>query len=310
MSGNLVYVLRPRGSRLRQLVRVDRLGQWEPIAPPARTYVNLRVAPDGRRIVVGVEQGAATDVWTFDLSRATWSQLTFNGRSGVPIWTPDGSRVTFVLTSESGPQLYWKAADGSGPEERLSSEPGNPHSWNPDGRRLARTTGGVATVGLGILTLDGSMKTEPFLSNREGTEMAAPAFSPDGRWLAYVANESGRRQVYVRQFPATAGRWLVSSDGGIQPMWARNGRELFYRIGDKMMAVDVTTTPVFRAGTPRLLFEGRYEGDAVRANYDVMPDGHFIMIKATEQESTQRRLNIVLNWGEELKRRVTSTEQK
>jgi Tol biopolymer transport system component len=161
-----------------------------------------------------------------------------------------------------------------------------------------------------LLSLDGARETRPFLSKPEGTEMAAPAISPDGHWIAYVANDSGRRHVYVRPFLEGDGRWLISDRGGTQPMWSRSGRELFYRDGDRMMAVNVTATPVFRADTPKLLFEGHFESPAVRANYDVMPDGqHFVMVKAAERESTNRQLNIVVNWSEELRRRLLGSAQ-
>jgi len=311
-TGSLVYVSRVSRSAPKHLVLADRRGQAEQIAQPARSYGNPRVSPDGQRIVVDVQGPTGTDIWAYDVPRGTWSQLTFNARSGVPVWTPDGKRITFVVATDGRSKLYWKAADGGGPDELLSTEPGNPHSWAPDGRLLARA-GGNPTGGGGsqvmLLSMDGGRETRPLLAKREGTEMAAPAIHPSGRWIAYVANDSGRRQVYVRPFPEGEGRWLVSVEGGTQPMWGRNGQELFYRDGDKMMAVRVTTTPVFRADTPRLLFEGHYESPAVRANYDVMADGqHFVMVKAAEQESTNRRLNIVVNWGEELKRLAPGNE--
>ena len=121
-----------------------------------------------------------------------------------------------------------------------------------------------------------------------------------------IANETGRREVYVRPFPAGEGRWRISSDGGTQPMWARNGRELFYRNGDKMMAAAIAASPTFRADRPMLLFEGHFEGPAVRADYDVTPDGHFVMIKADERSSVNRQLNVVINWGAELARRISA----
>jgi Tol biopolymer transport system component len=309
-TGSLVYIARAGGSRLRHLMLVDRRGQAEQIAPPARSYADPRVSPDGQRIVVDIfQENTGTDVWVYDMPRTTWNQLTFNGKSNVPIWTPDGKRVTLAATTDGRSKLYWKAADGSGPDELLSTEPGHPHSWSPNGRWLAQTTGGPTNIGIGLLPMDGDRKMRPFVSKKEGNEMAAPAFSPDGRWIAYVSNESGRRQVYVRGFPAGEGRWLVSSEGGTQPMWARDGRELFYRDGDKMMAVAAATTPVFRADKPKLLFEGRYESPAIRSNYDVTADGqHFVMVKADEQQSTNRQLNIVVNWADELRRRVPGSD--
>jgi hypothetical protein len=154
-----------------------------------------------------------------------------------------------------------------------------------------------------MLGLPGDRKPRPFLQTpaNEG----GPIFSPDDHWLAYVSDESGRQEIYVRPFPGPGGKIPISTDGGTEPMWARNGRELFYRNGDKMMATAVETNPVFAAGKPKLLFEGHYETGigAFEPDYDVSPDGQrFLMIKASEQESAPTQLNVVLNWSDELRR--------
>jgi len=134
-----------------------------------------------------------------------------------------------------------------------------------------------------------------------------PRFSSDGRWLAYTSDESGRYEIYVQPYPGPGGKWQISTEGGTEPAWNPNGRELFYRSGDKMMAVDIATQPGFAAGTPRMLFEGKYEAAPVpSADYDVSSDGQrFLMLKSSEQEqAAPTQINVVLNWFEELKRRV------
>ncbi len=132
--------------------------------------------------------------------------------------------------------------------------------------------------------------------------------SPDDRWLAYVSNESGREEIYVRPFPDPGGKLQISTEGGTEPMWSRDGRELFYRIGDKMMAVAIATEPRLAPGSPTLLFEGRYrsgsEGGNPATGYDVAPDGRFVMIRAEEGAGGTQQINVVLNWFEELKRLV------
>lgn len=171
-----------------------------------------------------------------------------------------------------------------------------------------------------MLPLDGERKPRRFLQTPFHETMAT--LSPDGRWLAYVSDESSRREVYVQSFPGlprdpsrgpggstaltAGGKWQISTEGGTEPVWARNGKELFYWNGAKMMAVDITTQPTFSAGTPRLLFEGRYERSrGFRANYDVTPDGErFVMVRAGEQEWAATQVNVVLEWFEELKRRA------
>jgi len=148
---------------------------------------------------------------------------------------------------------------------------------------------------------------QPFLPSQ--TLEDAPQISPDGRWLAYATTESGRREIYVKPYPGPGGKWQISTEGGTEPVWNRSGRELFYRSGDKMMAVDITTQPSFAAGKPRQLFEGDYVSTEVglaRPDYDVSPDGQrFLMLKPAEQEqAAPTQINVVLNWTEELKRLV------
>ena len=135
----------------------------------------------------------------------------------------------------------------------------------------------------------------------------APVFSPDGHWLAYASAESGRYEIYVNAYPGPGGKYQISTEGGTEPVWNRNGREMFYRSGDRMMAVAITTQPVFSAGRPTMLFQGQYQPNpTMNANYDVSPDGQrFLMVKPTSaQETGPTQINVVLNWFEELKRRV------
>jgi hypothetical protein len=149
-------------------------------------------------------------------------------------------------------------------------------------------------------------KAQPFI--RTPFNETVPQFSPlDGRWLAYVSNESGRNEIYVQAYPGPGGKWQISTDGGTEPVWNRNGRELFYRSGNKMMAVDITAQPSFSAGKPRVLFEGPYlPTPATFPNYDVSLDGQrFLMLKPAEKIQAQStQINVVLNWFEELKQKV------
>jgi hypothetical protein len=148
-------------------------------------------------------------------------------------------------------------------------------------------------------------KAQPFLQTRFNEQ--SPQFSPDGRWLAYTSDESGRNEIYVQPYPGPGGKWQISTEGGTEPVWNRNGREFFYRSGDKMMAVDIATQPSFAAGKPRMLFEGKYTPTAATfPYYDVSPDGQrFLMLKPVEsQASAPTQMNVVLNWFEELKQKV------
>jgi serine/threonine protein kinase/Tol biopolymer transport system component len=311
-TGSLVYVRGDVQSALRRLVWVARNGAEQIITAPPRTYLFPRVSPDGGRIAVGISEHE-THLWLYDLARETLTRLTFEGTiNHNPAWTPDGKRIAFNSDKEGTTNIYWQLADGSGGLERLTTSQNSnvPMSWTPDGQLLAFMESNP-TTGADIWVLRISdRKPQPFLQTPFNESV--PRFSPDGHWLAYISNESGRYEVYVQPYPGPGGKWQISTEGGTEPTWNHNGRELFYRNGDKMMAVDIATRSGFAAGKPRMLFEGRYErSPATSPNYDVSPDGQrFLMLKPSEQEaSAPTQINVVLNWFEELKRRVPAEKK-
>jgi Tol biopolymer transport system component len=314
-TGSLAYVSGRVQSDQRKLVWVSRNGTEQPLAAPAHAYVFPRLSPDGQRVAVAI-QGQETQIWLYDLPRETLARLTFEGNQNYnPVWTPDGKRIAFESNKEGPLNIFWQLADGSGGLERMTTSEyiHAPMSWTPDGQLLAfievtPTTG----IDIWILPMNNPSagsgqvrKAQPFL--RTEANESVPRFSHDGRWLAYMSDESGRNEIYVQPYPGPGGKWQISTEGGMEPMWNPNGRELFYRSGDKMMAVDIGTQPAFSPGTPRMLFEGRYEMAPIPiTNYDVSPDGQrFLMIKPTEQaQAAPTQINVVLNWFEELKQKV------
>jgi len=252
------------------------------------------------------DEGAQT--WLYDLSRETLTRLSSGGTvNQAPVWAPDGKRVAFQSNREGSLDLFSQLADGSGGLERLTTSESTPaaNSWSSDGQLLAFVEPNP-TTGWDIWVLRLSdRKAQPFLQT--AFNESAPRFSPDGYWLAYVSDESGRWEIYVQPYPGPGGKWQISTDGGTEPMWNPNGRELFYRNGRKMMAVEIATQSGFAAGKPRVLFEGDYLPTPLMfPNYDVSQDGQrFLMFKPSEQEAAApTQINVVLNWFEELKRRV------
>ena len=304
-TGSLVYVSGRIQSAQSRLVWVNRNGAEQLLAAPARAYLFPRLSPDGRRVAVSLTE-QETQLWLYDLSRDTLTRFTFEGNyNPVPLWTPDGKRIVFESNKEGLPNIFWQLADGGGGLERLTTSEyiESPQSFSPGGQLLAFNEVNPTALQVWVLRMS-DRKAQPFI--RTPFNEAAPRFSPDGRWLAYISNESGRYEIYVQAYPGPGGKYQISTEGGTEPAWNPKGRELFYRSGDKMMAVDIATQPGFTAGKPRILFQGPYEVAPVEIdNYDVSPDGQrFLMLKPAEQAQSLTQINVVLNWFEELKQKV------
>jgi Tol biopolymer transport system component len=298
----MAYVPEGADGSSTSLVWVDRNGVEQPAGVSGPAFSTPRLAPDGRRVAMvrGRDTTAGGGVgWLHDLARETATRLTTEGGS-LPVWSVDGRELFF---NKGGPDsIAVRSFDGSGREEQFfsgASGGSRPFSWSLVGRFLAFVSVSPKTIN-DIMVLDRQdKKVRPFLQTefREG----GPRFSPDGRWVAYVSDKSGRNEVYMRPFPGPGEEWTISTGGGREVAWARRTGELFYRQGDMMMSVEVKTSPTLVVGKPRRLFEGRYEmNDGVFANYDVTPDGQRLLMVKGAQEATV--INVVLNWAEEVKR--------
>jgi serine/threonine-protein kinase len=298
LTGTAVYSPTTAVSRL---VWTSRQGVEQPVTDAVRNYANPRLAPDGNRVVV-----QADGLWIQDLLRATFTRLASKDvvTNGFPIWTHDGRQV--IYRTASGMQV--QDVDGSGRSRVIegTSEFDYPGAVTPDNQVLVflRSTQGTSFDIYALsLTDPGKIRTILKTPAYEG----GARLSPDGRWMTYVSNESGQNEIYLRPYPGPDRRWQISSQGGTQPLWNPNGREIFYRNADKMMAVDLSTSPDVKLSPPRVLFEGRYAfGSGITiANYDVTHDGQrFLMVK---DEAGAARLNVVLNWFEDLSRVAPTT---
>jgi hypothetical protein len=324
-AGTLVYIPGAASNTTqpgRTLVWVDRDGKEEPIDAPPDQYLFPKISPDGTRVALTI-LGENPDIWVWDLVRKTMTRLTFDKGSDMqPVWTPDSKQVLFYSAREGKfGGIFRKNADGTGEEQKLVAAPDRqlyPWDLSGDGKTVvvldtpdANTRGDIS-----MLSMEGDHARKPLLNNPDYVEVQ-PRLSPDGKWMAYVSNESGQGEIYVRPFPeVNKGRWQVSTKGGVSPLWAPNGRELFYFGEDdsSVTAVAVETVQAFSAGTPRKLFSlSPYLGGGNTAGtpWDIHPDGkRFLMMKRPASTGTApaaaapRKINIVLNWLEELKQRV------
>jgi serine/threonine-protein kinase len=311
-DGSLVYVTGESPQVTRSLVWVDRNGREETLKAPLRAYTSPRISPDGSKVALSLRD-EESDIWVWDFSRETLTRLSFDPQlDRFPVWSPDGRRLAFnsMRYEKSRGNAFWQASDGSGTVERLAEGGGAqifPTSFSPDGSRLLvygdDASSDQDNDDIAVIQLQGERRVIPLMRTMFNEQH--PEVSPDGRWLAYNSDESGRHEVYVRPFPdIERGRWQVSTAGGSQPTWARNGRELFFRSGTAVMSVPIKTEPGFASGNPTVVFQGEYATPPGRT-YDVSPDGRrFLMIKEATQDKPQAPIILVQNWQEELKRLV------
>ncbi|MBA2626543.1 MAG: serine/threonine-protein kinase [Gemmatimonadales bacterium] len=275
-TGAIVYV-QGGGAVRRKLLTVSRTGTVVALPGEARAFANPRISPDGRRLAVGITDatGMGKDVWIVDLAQSTWSRLTTDGISGRPIWTPDGRRLIY----SSNDDLWLIASDGSGKPDSLLVANGSRYggSVTPDGRAVIFAEYASDREGIRRVAFDSAPASERLLPG--SFSEAAPALSPDGNWLAYQSEETGRPEVYVRPYPGLGARISISLQGGSEPAWAPNGRELFYRAGDSLVAAAIDTHDGLAVTGRHALFAGSFMDGGHFREYDVAPDGaHFIML--------------------------------
>lgn len=308
LNGSLAYVsgelYRPNA-----LVWVDPDGAEEPLPIETKTYSHVELSPDGTRLALDVAFGPEPqDIWTYDLDGKTLSRFTFGEEvDNYPVWTPDGRRIIFTRDDQG---VFWKAADGTGVAEQLTSPGGFVADVSPDGKHAFFYRNEPETLfDIYRLSLEDDHTVEPLLQTP--FDERRPALSPDGRWMAYQSDESGRIEIYIRPYPdVNGGKWQVSVDGGWTPMWAPNGEALYYRRGSAMMMAQIGTEPTISVGTRQVLFagDGRYLSES-SGQHAITPDGQRLLLIRhgsvdDNTPSAEPTIHVVLNWFSDLQARV------
>jgi serine/threonine-protein kinase len=321
-TGNIAYVAGRGGGQRVSVYWMDREGKFTPLREIPGMYYDPAFSPDGKRLALDLLDGKRRDIWVYEWERDALTRLTFAGESNqYPAWTPDGQRIVYA-SQDTGRtfNLWWIRADGAGDPQRLteskSQQLSYAGSWRPDGNVLAFTQVNPGTErDIMTLSIEGDEKSgwkigEPKPFANSTFDERGPAFSPDGRWLAYVSNESGGYEVYVRPFPGPGGKWQISTGGGLYPRWSRSSKELFYRTEtyNKIMAVTYTASgDSFRADKPQLWSPGQFTDLGLNSNFDVHPDGkRFAVLKApgTEQSAAVNKVSLIFNFFDEINRKV------
>jgi len=304
-DGLLYYVRGGVWLARRQLVWVNRQGEEVELLPlRPQAYKDPRLSPDGQRLAFTKFDRGTFNLWVYEFTSNTATQVTFESNNSRPVWTPDGDSLTFT-SYRAGPfDVYWMPADRSSPEEPLVTGPYDQMatSWSPNGKvLLLAETNPDTGDDICLLSIEDGNTPRPLIC--ESWEERDPVFSPDGNWIAYVSDAEGWLEVYVTPYPGPGKKKKISTDGGYHPLWSRVDKELFYRSGDKMIAATFETEPEFRVTSSEVLFEGRYLAGGY--HYDVSLDGQrFLMVKESEDQPAASQLIVVLNWFEELKRLV------
>jgi Tol biopolymer transport system component len=307
-TGSLVWRL-GASTRITQLTWFDRSGRKLDTAGELGEIANPVLAPDGKRVLITIRDPATRtrDIWILDLTRGVSSRLTFDPAEDFnPVWSPDGAYVVFSSNRKGHKDLYRKRADGTGGEEELlaSDVDKNVDSLSPDGKYLLyNTTGTGKPLSTWALPLSGDRK--PVLIAGDRYTATYSQFSPDGRWIAYMSLESGRAQVVVQSAPwsgAQAGKWQVSTAGGTMPQWRRDGKEIFFVAGNKLMAAPIKSDgTTFDSGVPVTLFVIR-PGISQRNHFAASADGQRFLFAWPTNSGAPGQVHVLLNWPSLLKK--------
>ena len=297
-NGTLIYVNGGKQASENTLLMAEHDAKPQPFPVKPNLYASPRFSPDGKMLALTVRL-PDPDIWVYDLERGALRRITFApGVDELPIWSPDGKRIAYA--SNGRQEAFVVPVDGSAQEQSLMKNDGHFHlqSWSPDGKLIAyEKLGSPGQYEIWMLPMEGDRKPYPYLATQ--FRVTQPAFSIDGKWLAYTSNESGRSEVYVQRFPGPGEKVQVSTDGGSNPVWSRDGKQLVYENTGTLWATEVMVNP-FRVGKSRVLYQGDIWNDSAGPNYTLAPGGKRIVVVERAKDPDGGNVKVVLNWNQEL----------
>jgi eukaryotic-like serine/threonine-protein kinase len=311
-NGTLAYVPGAVEGQNRKIVRIDMRGETAIVDSIGRRYLEPRLSPDNKKVAVVIANGEDNDIWICDLGAKTQNRLTFGGFNRTPHWSSDGKTIAFMKRTETGGSaIVLKPCDGSGDEREIYRVDRRLYvnEWTRDGENLIidDLNASNSISNLFVIPLSGK-KTPWYYSHSQFDEYEA-SLSPNGKWLAYLSNEAGSYQIYVRSFPGKEGKWQISTDVAEEPRWSPDGKTLYYRKGSQLIAVPVSTVSTFSVGAPKVLFNGFPSMNVDSGiSYDLTSDGRFFITTSPIEATSLKAVSVICNWTEEL-RRLTMTEK-
>ncbi len=303
-NGTLAYVPGSLGGQDRRLVKISTRGEIAALDSSHHRFLEPRLSPDGTKLALVIGNGEDYDVWMFDVMKRTWNRLTFGGLNRSPQWSPDSRHIAYMKRTKDGASaIVVKPYDGSGEEVEVCKVTNRSYvdQWSADGKYLLIDDLDASNSISNLVVVPLKGKELPWNYSRSKFDEYEASISPNGKWIAYLTNETGSYQIYVRSFPGKEGKWQISTDGAEEPRWSPDGKTLYYRKGAQLVSVPVSTSGTFSAGAPAVLINGFPAMNVDSGiSYDITPDGREFVTTTPVEGTTFKNIALVLNWTAEL----------
>jgi serine/threonine protein kinase/Tol biopolymer transport system component len=310
-NGTLIYLPGSIEGESRKIVKIDMKGNTTVLDSSSHPYLEPSLSPDNKKIAVVIREGENYDIWVFDIARNTLSKLTFGGINRTPHWSPDGKTIVYMKKKNNNINgIFSKPSDGSGDETQIFEGEGRfyVNCWTPDGKYLIiDNLTKESQSDLLVIPMTGDEKPWKYLDSKK--DEYESSLSPNGKWIAYLSDESGSYQIYVRSFPKKEGKWQISTDVAEEARWSPDSKFLYYRRNSQLMVVPVSTSSTFSAGVPKILFDNFPSVNVDSGiTYDVTSDGKYFITTAPIQELSLSKIAVVVHWTDEVKRMISSNK--